>query len=586
MPLFSRSDGRLIRDEAPSRIVMPYLMRGRNESIVLHEALYDLTKTRPWLKAFNRAKPPQPATLFHLYLWACGHVVHRRPGMNRFVSGGRLYQRRGVWLSFAAKREMRLEAPLVPVKLEFPDSDLGFAPFVRIVAHAIEHGRSAGDRPVDRETSLSARLPHPLRRVAAAFYRTADRFNLLPRRLIVNDPMYATVFVANLGSLGLDRTWHHLYEHGTCSLLGSWASRASPCSSMRGANQRCGIASPCGGHSTSASPTPTTAPAASPKRSASSKTRPPISARPRKRPRRARMQPSVRTALERILPSLRFRADRRSLAFLVIYSSSVAAGFVLWDALPPPALALLSAFTCFAAFVVAVIVHNTVHVPMFREPAHNRWMQVFLSVAYGHPVSAYVSGHNMSHHVHTQTAKDVMRTSKARFRWNLLNGLLFFLRVAPDIHRANTAFAAAMKTQRPRWHAQYRLETWVVVGVSVVLAAVHWKAFLAFFVLSHAFGGWGIVSVNYLQHDGADPDSRFNHSRNFTGRALNWVMLNNGYHGMHHMQPGLHWSLLPRRIARPWRRISIQASTSGRPRSISGARSSGRDGAATSSADP
>jgi hypothetical protein len=37
---------------------MPYLMRGRNESIVLHEALYDLTKTRPWLKAFNRAKQP------------------------------------------------------------------------------------------------------------------------------------------------------------------------------------------------------------------------------------------------------------------------------------------------------------------------------------------------------------------------------------------------------------------------------------------------------------------------------------------------------------------------------------------------
>lgn len=250
------------------------------------------------------------------------------------------------------------------------------------------------------------------------------------------------------------------------------------------------------------------------------------------------MQPTV-------IPSLRFRADRRSLAFLTLYSSSVATGFVLWGVLPLPALALLSAFTCFAAFVVAVIVHNTVHLPMFHDRRHNRRMQVFLSVAYGHPVSAYVSGHNLSHHTHTQTAKDVMRTSKVRFRWNLLNGLLFFLRVAPDIHRANTAFAAAMKTQRPRWHAQYRLETWVVVGVSVALAALHWKAFLLFFVLPHAFGGWGIVSVNYLQHDGADSASRFDHSRNFTGRALNWVLLNNGYHGIHHMQPGLHWSLLP-----------------------------------------
>lgn len=219
MPLFRRPDGRIVQDEAPSRIVMPYLMRGRNESIVLHEALYDLTKTRPWLKAFNRAKPPQSATLFHLFLWACGYGGHRRPGMNRFVSGGRLYQRKGVWLSFAAKREMRREAPLVPVKLEFADADCAFRRFVQDVAYEIEHGRASGDRPVDREMLLSARLPHPLRRVAAAIYRGADRLNVLPAKFIVNDPMYATVFVANLGSLGLDRTWHHLYEHGSCSLF-------------------------------------------------------------------------------------------------------------------------------------------------------------------------------------------------------------------------------------------------------------------------------------------------------------------------------------------------------------------------------
>lgn len=219
MPLFSRSDGRLIRDEAPSRLVMPYLMRGRNGSIVLHEALYDLTKTRPWLRAFNRAKPARAATLFHLFLWACGHSAHHRPGMNRFVSGGRLYQRDGVWLSFAAKRELRRESPLVPVKLEFPDPQLAFSQFVQTVAHDIEHGRTTGDRPVDREILLSSRLPHPLLRATAALYRAADSLNLLPRRFILNDPMYATVFVANLGSLGLDRTWHHLYEHGTCSLF-------------------------------------------------------------------------------------------------------------------------------------------------------------------------------------------------------------------------------------------------------------------------------------------------------------------------------------------------------------------------------
>jgi hypothetical protein len=219
MPLFHRSDGDLVRDEAPSRVIMPYLMRGRNESIILHEAVCDITRTRAWLRAFNRAHPEQAATLFHLFLWACGRTVHLRPKMNRFVAGSRLYQRRGVWLSFAAKREFQREAPLVPVKLDFPKVDEPFAEFVRRLARHIEDARGPGDRPVDREVVLATRLPHAVRRMLAGAYRAADRMNLLPGRLIESDPMFATIFVANLGSLGLDRTWHHLYEHGACSLF-------------------------------------------------------------------------------------------------------------------------------------------------------------------------------------------------------------------------------------------------------------------------------------------------------------------------------------------------------------------------------
>lgn len=219
MPLFRRSDGDLIRDEAPSRVILPYLMRGRNESIILHEAVCDITRTRAWVRAFNRAGPEQAATMFHLFLWACGRTAHLRPKMNRFVAGGRLYQRRGVWLSFAAKREFQHDAPLVPVKLDFPEVDESFAGFVRRLTRHIEDARTSEDRPVDRDLTLSTRFPHFIRRILAGVYRATDQMNLLPRRLIESDPMFATVFVANLGSLGLDRTWHHLYEHGTCSLF-------------------------------------------------------------------------------------------------------------------------------------------------------------------------------------------------------------------------------------------------------------------------------------------------------------------------------------------------------------------------------
>ena len=53
------------------------------------------------------------------------------------------------------------------------------------------------------------------------------------------------------------------------------------------------------------------------------------------------------------------------------------------------------------------------------------------------------------------------------------------------------------------------------------------------------------MTINLLQHQSCDFHSEFDHSRNLTGRVLNWLLLNNGYHTAHHMFPSAHWSVLP-----------------------------------------
>ena len=53
------------------------------------------------------------------------------------------------------------------------------------------------------------------------------------------------------------------------------------------------------------------------------------------------------------------------------------------------------------------------------------------------------------------------------------------------------------------------------------------------------------MGINFVQHEGVQPGHQYNHSRNFTGKVINWFAFNNGYHGIHHDHPGLHWSLLP-----------------------------------------
>ncbi len=241
---------------------------------------------------------------------------------------------------------------------------------------------------------------------------------------------------------------------------------------------------------------------------------------------------------------LRYKADIRTLVFIATYFGLVALQWVwrpteLYIAIP------LVVLTCFFSFFGAVITHNTIHAPMFHNRFLNRVTQVALTLTYGHPVSSFVPGHNLSHHKHTQTRRDVMRTSKVRFRWNLLNAVFFMAAMAPAIMRADSAYMKTMRKAKPAWFRQMVLELAALYGGMGVLLWLDWRAFLLYVFLPHRYAGWGIITMNLLQHDGCDQNTQYNHSRNFVGKMVNWFTFNNGYHTIHHMKASLHWSLLP-----------------------------------------
>jgi 2-oxoacid dehydrogenases acyltransferase (catalytic domain) len=218
MPLFGRPDGDLVRDEAPVRRIMPYLMVGRNESVVYQESLYRVAATRAWLRAYNRSHRRR-ATLFHLLAYGCATALHRKPRLNRFVSGGKIWQRRGVQVSFVAKQAMSETGADLTVKLEVPAEE-SFPTFSARLAAQVDGARGDEVRPVDREVALILRLPGPLVALLVGLARRLDRWNLFPWFMMKDDPMYASLFLANLGSVGVSDAYHHLFEYGTVSIFG------------------------------------------------------------------------------------------------------------------------------------------------------------------------------------------------------------------------------------------------------------------------------------------------------------------------------------------------------------------------------
>ncbi len=211
-----RSDGDLVPDVAPYRRMEVVLFPRRNDSAVHFTLAADVTDTLAFIERWNDGRPPEAGklTLFTFLLHAVARTLERHPRLNRFVAGSRLYQRRGVWLSYTAKKAMTEAAPLVVVKRRFPPGETLDA-LVRDLHARVRDARSDAPSYADKEVALFLKLPLFLLRLAIRAVRRLDAWGLLPAKFIENDPFFASAFLTNLGSIGVEAGYHHLFEYGT-----------------------------------------------------------------------------------------------------------------------------------------------------------------------------------------------------------------------------------------------------------------------------------------------------------------------------------------------------------------------------------
>lgn len=199
----------------PYRRIMPYLFSGRNESAVYSEFTLDLSEALLLLDELNRNCPHEERiTIFHLFLRATALAITRCPRVNRYIAGRRFYERKGVTISFTAKKSFDDDAPLIVIKLPFPVEET-LETMVERVQTRLNLDRSGRKSYTDRELQMVLAFPRCFINFFIRVVRWADYFNMLPEAFRRNDPMFASIFVANLGSLGLEAAWHHLYEYGS-----------------------------------------------------------------------------------------------------------------------------------------------------------------------------------------------------------------------------------------------------------------------------------------------------------------------------------------------------------------------------------
>jgi len=216
-----RSDAKQVTKLSNMRRFMPHISPRRNDSTFYMMQQIEVEAALEFLDKRNIDRPAdRKMTLFHLFLRSCAQALYLRPGVNRFVKSGRLWQRDGEWITFSAKKEIKDGSPMITVKNRFHPTQETLDEMVDGIYARLLAGRSGKETTSDKEVSLLLRLPVSLTGLLVKLSQLGDRLGLLPLSMIEPDPLFTSAFIANLGSIDYPAGFHHLWEYGTCSLFG------------------------------------------------------------------------------------------------------------------------------------------------------------------------------------------------------------------------------------------------------------------------------------------------------------------------------------------------------------------------------
>lgn len=239
------------------------------------------------------------------------------------------------------------------------------------------------------------------------------------------------------------------------------------------------------------------------------------------------------------IPMLRYWADLRSLFFIGTQITLLSLHFL--GIIQSPWLILVTATF---AFISCIVVHNHMHHGTFTQRIHNNLFSLFAMLGAGQPPTGIITAHNENHHQHLDEECDFVQTSLSKSTNNFYNILVFPFQSVAKMYREKTSDLPKWKKKRPRLYKQAILERAVFYTIIISVLVLDWHRALLCLVVPWLVGQYLLIGINLLQHQDCDHDSEWNHSRNLTGKWMNWLLLNNGYHTIHHNHPSLHWSRL------------------------------------------
>ena len=223
-----RKVGRRIKSDSPMNAVVPFIMPNRTGAANTFVTSVNIGKCEELLRR-KKAEGFKGIGMIHIFMAAYIRVVSELPGINRYIQGQRVYARNNLEICMAIKKELKLNAPETVIKI-MPSKTDTLDDIYHLLNAEITQNKEEGDQnSMDTAARVLVSLPGILLKFVVWVLKTMDYFGMLPRFLTKLSPFHGSLFITNMGSLGMPPICHHLYDFGNLPVFIAMGAKRSEC---------------------------------------------------------------------------------------------------------------------------------------------------------------------------------------------------------------------------------------------------------------------------------------------------------------------------------------------------------------------
>lgn len=211
-----RADGRRIKTLMPYYKIIPYIMKQRVDAQVYFEDEISVDRLEEYIK--SKKEKGIKITHMDVVLAAIARTVIEKPRLNRFIMNRRIFARNEVCISLAVVKKLNEEEYVdTTVKFKVKPEDTILTIAKNVHEEVAKNKEATEENATDKLAAFIMSFPNWLIKCIINLVIFLDNHGLLPKAVIEASPFHTSIFLTNLGSIGIDSVYHHIYNFGTTS---------------------------------------------------------------------------------------------------------------------------------------------------------------------------------------------------------------------------------------------------------------------------------------------------------------------------------------------------------------------------------